>query len=70
MFIPFASGINWCSAENSFLNDFSVKYEDALSAITQSLTPDDHSPTNINGVVVYRTPHDCKNLVKFGFSYL
>ena len=58
MFIPFASGINWCSAENSFLNDFSVKYEDALSAITQSLTPDDHSPTNINGVVVYRTPHD------------
>ena len=55
MFIPFASGINWCSTENSYLNEYSVKYKDALKAITQSLTPNDQSQINVKGVLISRT---------------
>ena len=54
MFIPFASGINWCSTENSYLNEYSVKYKDALKAITQSLTPNDQSQINVKDVLVSR----------------
>ena len=54
MFMPFASGINWCSTENFYLNEYSVRHEDALKAITHSLTPNDQSQINAKDVLASR----------------
>lgn len=36
MLIPFASGVDWCSHENQYLNNYSVTYEQAVASLEKT----------------------------------
>lgn len=39
VFVPFASGIEWCASENKYLNEFSVKASDVEKTLLQTRKP-------------------------------
>ena len=39
LFLPFASGIEWCANENKYLNDYSVKADDVENILMTCKTP-------------------------------
>jgi len=39
IFLPFASGIVWCSKENEYLNNYTVNYNDAVNALKECANP-------------------------------
>ena len=39
VFLPFASGIEWCASENNYLNEYSVKADDVESILMSCKTP-------------------------------
>ena len=39
VFLPFASGIEWCASENNYLNEYSVKADDVESILMSCQKP-------------------------------